>query len=79
MSDTIKLIVEFPKDLVLKGFENRFTEDEKDILIRAIGNGTPFDNIKAEIADIETCERDGYWVMADVWKVLNNIDKKSEE
>ena len=38
----MKLIVEVDGDLVCKGFEQPFTEEERDMLIRAIGNGKPY-------------------------------------
>ena len=37
----MKLIIDVDEKLVCKGFEQSFTEEERDILIRAIGNGTP--------------------------------------
>lgn len=36
----IDLIITVPEELVCSGFERPFTEEEKDILIKAIGNGT---------------------------------------
>ena len=39
---TIKLVVEVPEKLVYDAFENHLNEHEKDILIKAIGNGIPF-------------------------------------
>lgn len=39
MSDDIELVIKVPKKLVCKGFERPFTEEEKSILIKAIGNG----------------------------------------
>ena len=35
----MKLIIDVDKKLVCEGFERTFTEEERDILIRAIGNG----------------------------------------
>ena len=37
----MKLIIDIPEKLVCEGFERHFTEEEKNILIKAIGNGTP--------------------------------------
>jgi hypothetical protein len=75
MSNTIKLIIEIPKS----DYNAICTNKESAIIAhdtcRRIAQGIPFDDIRAKIADIETYERDGYWVMADVWKVLNDIDK----
>lgn len=39
----MKLIIDVDEKLVCKGFEQSFTEEERDILIRAIGNGTPYE------------------------------------
>ena len=36
----MKLIINVPEKLICEGFERHFTEEEKNILIRAIGNGT---------------------------------------
>ncbi len=36
----MKLIIDVDEKLVCEGFERHFTEEEKDILIRAIGHGT---------------------------------------
>lgn len=38
----MKLIVDVDEKLVCEGFERSFTEEERAILIRAIGNGTPY-------------------------------------
>lgn len=38
MSD-IELVIKIPKKLACEGFDRPFTEDERSILIRAIGNG----------------------------------------
>ena len=37
----MKLIIDVPEELTFEGFERPFTEEEKDILIKAVGNGTP--------------------------------------
>ena len=36
-----EIVIKMPEQLACEGFERLFTEDEKDILIKAIGNGTP--------------------------------------
>ena len=77
MSDTVKLIIEIPRNEYEYTCER--TLSDRTFWDDAIRKGVPFDNVKAKIADIETYERDGCWVMADVWKVLNNIGKESEE
>lgn len=37
----MRLIIDIPEKLVCEGFERLFTEEEKNTLIKAIGNGTP--------------------------------------
>ena len=80
MSNTVKVVIEISKeiyqDVVKYGFI--YEEDNEDIS-RAIRKGTSLDSVMAKIADIETYERDGCWVMADVWKVLNDIGKERED
>jgi hypothetical protein len=39
MKDYIELVINVPENLVCEGFERPFTEEEKNILIKAIGNG----------------------------------------
>jgi len=36
----VKLIIDAPDEIVKKGFEGPLTDEERQILIRAIGNGT---------------------------------------
>ena len=38
--ENIDIIISVPKELACSGFESPFTEEENDILIKAIGNGT---------------------------------------
>lgn len=45
----------------------------------AIQNGIPLDSVKLDIANIDTFERAGCWVMADVLKILNNIGNAESE
>lgn len=37
----MNILIDIPEKLALDGFERSFTEDEKDTLVKAIGNGTP--------------------------------------
>ena len=39
----MKLIIDVSEELVCKGFEQHFTEEERQILIMAIGNGKPYE------------------------------------
>lgn len=38
----MKMIINVDEKLICEGFERTFTKEERDILIRAIGNGTPY-------------------------------------
>ena len=38
----MKIVIDVDEKLVCEGFERHFTEEEKDILIRAVGNGMPY-------------------------------------
>ncbi len=40
-SEKMQMVINVPKNLVCEGFERPFTEEEKNVLIKAIGNGTP--------------------------------------
>lgn len=37
----MQIVINVPEKLACEGFERSFTEEEKNILIKAIGNGTP--------------------------------------
>lgn len=78
MSDTVKLIIEIPEEEY-----KRMTEESiysTHVMICAIQNGIPLDDVKAEISNIDSSyERDGCWVMADVLKVFDNIGKAESE
>jgi len=39
----MKLLIDVDEELVCKGFEQPLTEEERDILIRAIGNGKSYE------------------------------------
>ena len=53
----MKLIIDVDEKLVCEGFERHFTEEEKDILIRAIGHGTPLPTGHGRLKDIDEVER----------------------
>lgn len=76
MSDTVKLIIEIPRNEYEYTCER--TLSDRTMWDDAIRKGVLLDDVKAKIADIETYERDGYWVMADVWKVLNDIEMRGK-
>ena len=54
----MKLVIDIDKELVCKGFEQHLTEEERDILIRAIGNGTPYEERPKGkwIKDCDSCD-----------------------
>jgi hypothetical protein len=37
----MQIVINIPEKLACEGFERSFTEEEKNVLIKAIGNGTP--------------------------------------
>lgn len=78
MSETVKLIIEIPKETYLE-LKSGFITRNAMVSAEAIKNGIPLDDVKAEISNIDSYERDGYWVMADVLKVLHNIGKGDKE
>ena len=75
----MKLIIDIP-DRIYKISQNRTLNIiDAETLEKAVRNGTPLDDVKAEIANINTFERAGCWVMEDVFKVLDNIGKTESE
>lgn len=78
MSETVKLIIELPKEI----YESRYGDecDEKDCLIidtftNAIANGIPLDDVKAEIEALN----DDYCSTQEVLDILDNIGKGDKE
>jgi len=49
----IELVIKISEKLACEGFERPFTEEEKSVLIRAIGNGIPLPKGHGRIADID--------------------------
>ena len=52
MNDYIELVIKVPENLVCEGFVRPFTEEEKNILIKAIGNGTPLPKGHGRLVDM---------------------------
>lgn len=81
MSDTVKLIIEIPKDYyeIIKHEVEHHLTDYRPFEI--IGNGIPLDDVKAEIENLTYywCEVRPRSVIDDVLKILNNIGKEREE
>lgn len=49
----MQIVIDIPEKLACEGFERHFTEEEKNILIRAIGNGTPLPKGHGALIDRE--------------------------
>ena len=47
----IELVINVPKNLVCEGFERPFTEEEKNVLIKAIGNAKPLPKGHGRLVD----------------------------
>ena len=74
----MKLIIDIPEEEFARIKD--IPRDYKLFIHKIVANGTPLDDVKAEVSKIDSSyERDGCWVMADVLKILDNIGKESEE
>jgi len=49
----MQIVIDVPEKLVCEGFERPFTEEEKNILIKAIGNGTPLPRNHGRLIDAD--------------------------
>ena len=49
----MQIVIDIPEKLVCEGFERPFTEEEKNILIKAIGNGTPLPKGHGRLIDAD--------------------------
>lgn len=58
----MKLIIDVDEKLICEGFERTFTKEERDILIRAIGNGTPYEERPQGKWDVISLLRDYVYV-----------------
>ena len=47
------IVIDIPEELAYEGFERPFTEKEKNILIKAIGNGTPLPKGHGRLIDAD--------------------------
>lgn len=59
----MKLLIDVDEKLVCKGFDQPLTEEERDILIRAIGNSTPYEERPQGewIYGEDDCGQDGWF------------------
>ena len=87
MSDTVKLIIEIPKKTIAHirsdyghGYKGLLDKD-REIIVNAIYNATPLDDVKAEIEHM-ACRQYEHRLTLDrqeVIDILNNIDKTESE
>lgn len=49
---TTEIVISVPVDLVCNGFDRPFRDYEKDILIKAIGNGKPYKDCTVQLGEI---------------------------
>lgn len=63
----MKLIIDAPDEIVEKGFEGPLTDEERQILIRAIGNGTLYkERPRGEWSDLSVDGRHTGWIYCTV-------------
>lgn len=48
----MQIVINIPEKLACEGFERSFTEEEKNVLIKAIGNGTPLPKGHGKLIDV---------------------------
>lgn len=48
----MQIVIDIPEKLACEGFERTFTEEEKNILIKAIGNGTSLPKGHGRLIDL---------------------------
>lgn len=53
MNGYIELVINVPENLVYEGFDRHFTEEEKDVLIKAIGNAKPLPQGHGRLIDAD--------------------------
>jgi hypothetical protein len=81
MSDTVKLIIEIPKDYyeIIKHEVEHHLTDYRPLEI--IGNGIPLDTVKAEIVDkaIKDANGEGFIFLGRLLRIFDNIGKAESE
>ena len=87
MTDTVKLIIEIPKE-AKQAFDNAYSNDLRGgyydcggVIGKAIQNGTPLDDVTSRIINLrDSWERDGYEDEAEALNVaLRYINEESED
>ncbi len=54
----MQIVINIPEKLACEGFERLFTEEEKNILIKAIGNGTPLPKGHGRLIDADALKKE---------------------
>ena len=68
----IELVIKIPEETYKDIIENGFIYDEdNEVVTHAIKNGTPLDDLRAEIQDLYVGYRHGYEIMADVLQIID--------
>ena len=53
----MQIVIDVHTKIVCEGFERPFTEEEKNVLIKAIGNGTPLPKGHGRLIDADALEK----------------------
>jgi hypothetical protein len=72
----MQIVINIPEKLVCEGFERHFTEEEKNILIRAIGNGIPLSKGHGRLIDADALEYDILTLESDSDVYIEYIEKQ---
>jgi hypothetical protein len=87
----MQIVIDVPEKLVCEGFERPFTEEEKNILIKAIGNAKPLpkeryegcmlvNNCNYKTATCYVCEPDnGCYPYRYIKKIIEKENKSESE
>ena len=90
MSDTVKLLIELPEKTIAHIRSDyghgckAIGYDDKDIIVDAIYNATPLDDLKLKIEQDMCFDMfDDYGnktaIHKELWEILDNIDKEEKE
>lgn len=86
MTDTVKLIIEIPKE-VKADIDNGVIRQNIDKIYLALAHGTPLDDVMAEIEDLDrfydndysSGNRDSMFKCNEVMQIFDNIGKAESE
>lgn len=75
MSDTVKIIIEIPKET--KQIFDKTESNNLGIIGRAVKNGIPLDDVKEEIVDkaIKDANGEGFIFLGRLLRIFDNIGK----